>query len=133
MLAPVVATWLQGPLDEVPRWMTNPVSFKELSFHARLIWLEEAAAAVRVDGATGLPGLPAWPRRGNVRHKTPMKSNIGNSNERTALRRAERVVVGLDAFSIDARGRQYRFIRRDLLSGQERGVSAKRPLEWSSL
>ncbi len=33
--------------------MANPVSLVELSFHVRLIWLEETAIAVRLLGAVG--------------------------------------------------------------------------------
>jgi len=41
----------------------KPLSSPELSAHAKLIWLEEAAVAVRLLGAAGGSGGIASPRR----------------------------------------------------------------------
>ena len=41
------------PATPVLRSILNPSSSSELSSHARLIWLEEAAVAVRFEGASG--------------------------------------------------------------------------------
>jgi hypothetical protein len=53
VLAAIVPIWVQGPAELVARSTLNPDSFVELSVHERLIWLEEAAEAARLLGATG--------------------------------------------------------------------------------
>ncbi len=41
-------------VPSVERSILNPLSLPELSVHARLIWVEEAAVAVRLVGAAGV-------------------------------------------------------------------------------
>ena len=52
-LIPVVAIVVYGPADEVARSSVNPVSFVELSVHARLICDEDTTEAVKPVGAVG--------------------------------------------------------------------------------
>ena len=52
--APVTAIWVQGPAEEPARSTLKPVSLLELSVQVRLIWLEEAAVALRLPGAAGI-------------------------------------------------------------------------------
>ncbi len=51
--APTVATCV-NVLPLVERSILNPVSLFELSVHERLIWLDDAAVAVRFVGAAGI-------------------------------------------------------------------------------
>ncbi len=53
VFAPTVASWPHGPLDEVARWISNPLSSSELSSHARSIPLEDTVVAVRLLGESG--------------------------------------------------------------------------------
>ena len=70
--APVDASSANGPLDPVvERCTSNPSSLLEWSRHERLIWLEEAAAAVNPLGMLGAvvsaaacvvaEACPLWP------------------------------------------------------------------------
>ena len=56
MLRAVIAISVQGPEEVGPRSTLNPVSFEELSVHARSIWLEETAVAERLSGGNGGAG-----------------------------------------------------------------------------
>jgi len=53
ILAPTVATWV-NVVPSGERSILNPVSLFELSVHERLIWLDDAAVAVRLLGAAGV-------------------------------------------------------------------------------
>ena len=51
--AAVVLISVQGPEEDGALSIINPVSFVELSFQPRLIWLDDTAVAVRLLGAVG--------------------------------------------------------------------------------
>ena len=57
------AIWVQGPAGAVAASILNPVSFDELSDQERLIWLEDTAEAIRLEGAAGaMSGVVALAR-----------------------------------------------------------------------
>jgi hypothetical protein len=64
--------------------MRNPDSSPELSTHERLIWIEDTAAAERLDGAEGGFGLAA--SSGSVRNRLKMASH---ARRRGAIAKAE--------------------------------------------
>ena len=53
-MAAFTVTRFVRKFEAVARSMRKPVSLVELSIHDRLIWLELAAPAVRLDGAAGI-------------------------------------------------------------------------------
>ena len=51
---PSVPTAVNVPPEVAALSTANPVSLEELSVHVRLIWLDDAADAARLEGAAGI-------------------------------------------------------------------------------
>ena len=80
--------------------MINPDSFPELSTQERLIWLEDTAAAERLDGAKGGFGLAASIGTAKKRFEIPINASRRVGISKTEPKRSGRFADGRGAMVI---------------------------------